>query len=634
MMSRKNLLVIVSFLLLCFTSVSNLAEENTPAPTNIDELKKSVAKIIARYDIPAIGIAMVEQNGPVWIGALGKANIKNNIEADEKTLFRIASTSKMFVALSVLKLVEEGKLTLNAKLADLAPEIAFKNQWEETNPILLVNLLEHTTGWDEQHYPEFAHNDPTPATLKQGLDFHPHSRQSRWVPGTRFSYSNSGPAVAAYIVEKISGQNFEHYIKQQFFDPIGMTSATFFVPDNVENMGATSYANNNIPLKYSHIIMRPSGSINASALDMSRFVQFFLNRGVVNGNRIISEDSLHRMETVKSTSGAKAGQQAGYGLNNYTSFHKQWVYREHNGGFDGAMTEFAYLPEARLGHAFMINSKNPAAFRKISELLRDYETRNLVDKVIENNQTVTDLHREIEGFYYPITPRLQKLAFLFHLMNTQKLSFEGDSLVQRGLLGGKASYFYPVSTSQYKSKANALISLSKVIDPIAGEVIHVASNNAGSGKNTVLKRMYGWAAYSQLIIQISWLLIILSSVAYFMIWFVRKLLGKIPGGATIRVRLWPLLASVSMILMVLLLVTASNDFHKYLSQPTSISLGIMFTTIAFAVFSILAVITVYKERLSPMNQANYWYCAYSSITHFLMMLYMINFGVIGIRFWA
>ena len=80
MMSRKILLVIVSFLWSCFTSVSNFAEENTTAPTNINELKQSVAKIIAQYDVPAVGIAMVEQNGPVWVGALGKSNIKNNVE--------------------------------------------------------------------------------------------------------------------------------------------------------------------------------------------------------------------------------------------------------------------------------------------------------------------------------------------------------------------------------------------------------------------------------------------------------------------------------------------------------------------------------------------------------------------------
>jgi len=358
----------------------------------------------------------------------------------------------------------------------------------------MVHLLEHTTGWDEQHYPEFAHNDPTPATLKQGLDFHPHSRQSRWQPGTRFSYCNSGPAVAAYVVEKISGQNFEGYVQQNFFDPIGMTSATFLLSNTFKSRGVTLYGNGNKPLEYSHLIMRPSGSMNASAYDMAQFVQFYLNRGKLNGNVIISEESLDRMERVESTSGAKAGQQTGYGLNNYTSFHKQWVYREHNGGFDGAMAEFAYLPEAKLGHAIMINSKHPLAFRKLSELVRDFETRNLPDKMIESGQAVTDQHREITGLYYSIAPRLQKLAVLIQSLAVKRFWFKGDVLVQGGLLGGKGQHFYPVSTSLYKSKSTGLISLSTVVDPLAGEVIHIAAKK-GVGGNLVLKPIQSWIVY-------------------------------------------------------------------------------------------------------------------------------------------
>jgi CubicO group peptidase (beta-lactamase class C family) len=632
-MKHKIFLIIVSFLLVCFTSASSFAEENRPAPTNIDELKKTVAEIIDQHGVPAVGIAMVDRNGPVWIGAVGKANIEENIEADENTLFRIASTSKMFVGLSVLKLVEEGKLSLSAKLADLAPEIAFENQWEKTNPVRLVHLLEHTTGWDEMHYPEFAHNDPTPATLKQGLDFHPHSRQSRWQPGTRFSYSNSGPAVAAYIVEKISGQTFEEYVQQHFFDPIGMTSATFLLSDAFKSRGVTLYENGNKPLEYSHLIMRPSGSMNASAYDMAQFIRFFLHRGVLNGDRILSEASLERMERVESTSGAKAGQQTGFGLNNYTSFHQQWVYREHNGGFDGAMAEFAYLPEAKLGHAIMIISKHPRAFRELSELIRDYETRDLPDKVIEPGQTVTDQHREIEGLYYSIAPRMQKLAVLFQSLTVQRFWFDGDVLVQGGLLGGRTHEYYPVSTSLYKSKSTGLVSLSIVVDPLAGEVIHTAAKR-GEGGNMVLKPIQSWIIYPLLVIAILWAVVIFSSVIASLVWFVRKFLGKIPAGATDRVGLWPPLASMSIILTITLMRLASSDFYGYLGKPTGISIGVMLATIAFAVFSLLGVITVYKERRTAMNRATYWYSACASVIHLIMTLYLLNFGVIGIRFWT
>jgi CubicO group peptidase (beta-lactamase class C family) len=626
-------LIITSLLLVFLTSVPTLAQEEASTPTTVDELKTAVAEILDRYSVPAVGIAMVDQNGPVWIGALGKADIEENMDADENTLFRIASTSKMFVSLSVLKLVEEGKLDLSDKLANLAPEVAFQNRWEATNPIRLVHLLEHTTGWDETHYPEFAHNDPTPATLREGLDFHPHSRQSRWQPGTRFSYSNSGPSVAAYIVERTSGQSFEEYVQENFFDPIGMTSATFFLSDAFERRGVTLYENGTRPLEYSHLIMRPAGSINASPYDMAQFIQFYLDRGKVDGNAIISEGSLERMEKVESTSGAKAGQQTGYGLNNYSSFHKQWVYREHNGGFEGAMAEFAYLPEASVGHAIMISTKHPRAFRKLSELLRDYETRDLPLKVIEKEQVVAEQHREIAGLYLPIAPRMQKLAILIQNLNVQRFRFEGDVLLQTGLLGGRPDYFYPVSTSLYKSKSTGLIALSRVVDPLAGEVIQVAGPN-GPGGNLVLRPVPSWIVYSMLVVAVLWAVVIFSSVPYFLVWFIRRLLGKIPGGATVRVRLWPLLATTSIILTIILMILASSDFQEYLGNPTGLSIGVMLTTIAFAVFSLLGVVTVFRERRTPMNRANYWYSACSSGIHLVMAIYLMKFGVIGIMFWS
>ena len=89
-------------------------------------------------------------------------------------------------------------------------------------------LMEHTTGFDDLHFPEWV-DDPE-ITLAEGLARHPHSRVSRWQPGTHMSYSNSGPSIAAYVVEKITGKDFEDYVREHVFDPLGMESSTFHLP--------------------------------------------------------------------------------------------------------------------------------------------------------------------------------------------------------------------------------------------------------------------------------------------------------------------------------------------------------------------------------------------------------------------
>ena len=160
--------------LLCCGAASAQDNDEEITPASVEELIAAIGDVLVEHDVPAVGLALVDSSGPVWVGSLGKANVENDIDADENTLYRIGSTSKMFVALSVLRLVEEGRLSLNDKLSDLAPDVQFENEWEATYPVRIVHLLEHTTGWDDIHLPDYAHNDPAPATLKEGLDAFAH----------------------------------------------------------------------------------------------------------------------------------------------------------------------------------------------------------------------------------------------------------------------------------------------------------------------------------------------------------------------------------------------------------------------------------------------------------------------------
>lgn len=212
-------------------------------------------------------------------------------------------------------------------------------------------------------------------------------------------------------------------------------------------------------------------------------------------------------------------------------------------------------------------------------------------------------------------------------------SFEGDTLVQGKAIGTSKNYYYPVSASSYRSKLTGLISLSRVIDPLEGEVIHLAYKN-GSAHNFVLKRINSFVGYFQLIIAISWILVIFSSFVYFIVWFIRKLRGKIPSGATIRVRVWPLLASASILSIWLLLILASTNPNQFMARPSFVSIGITLMTMVFAGISLMSIITVYKERQSLMNRCNYWYTTVSSVLHFLVAFHLLYFGVIGIMYWA
>src|SRR6516164_3415433 len=256
------------------------AEKDQPIKPaqSIAELQQQLEKILKDKHVPGVSVAIVKRDGPEWVTGLGLADVASGTRATADTQFRIGSTSKAFASLSILKLANEGKLSLLDPAHKLVPEVWFENRWEATDPVLVVDLLEHTTGWDDLHLREYAKEAPATMGLREGLDYDHHSRISRWRPGTRMAYCNSGPAVAAYVVEKVTGERFEDYVQQNFFDPIGMKTATYFEPKS----GLTNlyHADGKTPYPYWHILYRPSGAINASAKDMASYVQFFLNRGM------------------------------------------------------------------------------------------------------------------------------------------------------------------------------------------------------------------------------------------------------------------------------------------------------------------------------------------------------------------
>ena len=162
---------IFAVIVLCLTATAGFAEnkkEDAPKPAqSIAELRQQMEKILADTHTPGVSVAIVHHDGPEWISGLGKSDVATNHATTDETLFRIGSTSKAFASLSILKLVNEGKLSLMDSVHKLVPEIWFENRWEATDPVRVVDLLEHTTGWDDLHMREYA-NDAKGLSLREG----------------------------------------------------------------------------------------------------------------------------------------------------------------------------------------------------------------------------------------------------------------------------------------------------------------------------------------------------------------------------------------------------------------------------------------------------------------------------------
>ncbi|MBT8074422.1 MAG: hypothetical protein HKP21_12030, partial [Xanthomonadales bacterium] len=234
--------------------------------------------------------------------------------------------------------------------------------------------------------------------------------------------------------------------------------------------------------------------------------------------------------------------------------------------------------------------------------------------------------RAIEGLYYPINPRQQVGYFLERVMAVQKLWFEGARLARKDLLGDDVRYYLPVSDTLYQSAETGLISLTRTTDPLAGKVVHA--------NNRVLKPVSPLVVYSQLGILLLWGLFIATSLIFFPVWLVWRMRGKIPPGPAIRIRLWPLLASVSVVAIVGLFMLGMNDVFVRLGSPTAFSIGIMVASLAYAVFVVMGIHTAYWHRNTAMNRGAWWHSSLASLVHVIVLFYLLYHGVIGLRTWA
>jgi len=161
---------VLLLLLVPFCLAADKKEEKPKPAQSIDELRQQIDKILKDTHTNGVSVAIVHKDGPEWVTGLGMADLASNRPATADTLFRIGSTSKAFASLSILLLADQGKLSLEDPVHKLAPDVWFENRWESTDPVRVVNLLEHTTGWDDLRLREYAKQVPDSMSVREGLD--------------------------------------------------------------------------------------------------------------------------------------------------------------------------------------------------------------------------------------------------------------------------------------------------------------------------------------------------------------------------------------------------------------------------------------------------------------------------------
>ncbi len=199
---------------------------NQNSKTANDILAEKLDSLFAqRYGegTPGGSAIILKGNDVVYEKSWGVANYKTNATIDSNTFFNIASVSKQFTAMAILKLHEEGKLSIEDNVKQYFPE--FKADFFKK--IKIKHLLSHSSGLPDDR-PRTDRNFVLTATDMQSIEFYKELNKINFEPGTNYEYQNPTFQLCYAIIEKVTGKSFEEYMRENIFDPAGMKETVYF----------------------------------------------------------------------------------------------------------------------------------------------------------------------------------------------------------------------------------------------------------------------------------------------------------------------------------------------------------------------------------------------------------------------
>src|SRR5277367_2271495 len=319
---------------------------------------------IAYRGIPGVAVGVVSDQDLIWSKGFGFANLQAKLPMTASTKFRIASNSKLFTAIAIMQLREDGKLRLDDPVAKYLPWFKAKPAGDDDGPITIEQLLSHSSGLQREAGDHWVSFDfPTAGQLQQLYA----DRQAAFAPAVRWKYSNLGFAVAGLIVEKVSGEKWADYVNQNIFKPLGMVGSS--VDKDVSDL-AVPYGRR-MPDGTREVLpfvdakgMAAATGVTSDVEDMAKFMSAQFRRGPRGGAQVVSGASWREMLRVRSV---EENWTSGTGLGFDVKRVKDKTYIGHGGGYPGNTTQTLIQLDDKVGVIVLTNTNdsNPSDIAQV-----------------------------------------------------------------------------------------------------------------------------------------------------------------------------------------------------------------------------------------------------------------------------
>jgi CubicO group peptidase (beta-lactamase class C family) len=332
-----------------------LDKDNPKLCSALDQLETLLDDAMQEQRLVGMSAAVVYDQEILWAKGFGHADLEREVQASEKTVYNIASVSKLFTATMLMMLRDAGALHLDEPLQKYLPEFSTRSDFCDPRPPTFRQVIAHIAGLPREPVGKMGEGWPPMAAFLASLQ----DTEMILPAYAEIKYSNLGLAVLGCALARIAGQPYQSYVVERILTPLGMTSSGWALSDSMRARLALGYTplEDDRPRQIApHYELgeagAPTGGLYTTVEDLARFMSLQFRQGPAGGAQILGSTTLKEMRSPVFVQRDWSG---GMGIGWYLGRVAGYPTIDHGGGQPGYVAKVQLVPELKLGLAVCVN---------------------------------------------------------------------------------------------------------------------------------------------------------------------------------------------------------------------------------------------------------------------------------------
>lgn len=409
-----------------------------------ERLNEKIHTLIKEQKLSGAVWTVVNRQGEIKKDACGYKNMTTKEKLDSTNKILVGSIAKTIIATGFLRMATMGIINLDDPIRKFLPNIPIQNKWEDTHPVTIRYLLDHTSGLSDVKLWQVFSTTARPDTpLGYAYNQSPSLLIVQAKPGTIHSYSNIGYNILGEIAEVISKKSFEQYFHELLLLPLEMKNSSFhFISQKEDKQLAMGHFDDGQPVFAKPMYLRAAGQFLTTANDMGKFLTFMMSDGKINGKQFIHKELLNEVGNNITTDSYKNGVPLGEALGAYKRDRYGVMGIAKNGNTLGFRSMLYMFPHHQ--KAFFI------AFNMDSEtsqydLFNEILTKHLdlpIERFKEKGYIIDEKKKLWEGYYVPLITKVKPFRLLDIVFNFIKVTFSKNEATLSPFQGKSKKLLY------------------------------------------------------------------------------------------------------------------------------------------------------------------------------------------------